>query len=294
MTIAVVTGASGFIGTHLCERLHKEGFEVRVLSHADNGYSNERLEQTFDSADIVYHLAGLAHELKGLDAENYRAVNGRLPAILAERADQLGVGAFVWLSTIKVLGDVSERPLRIDDPVRPEGIYARSKVLAEQTIADLNPSLRIATLRPPLVYGPGVRGNFMSLLRLAERGLPVPLKAATAPRTMVSTANLVDLLVRLSRSGEGIFHVGDAQDLSVCDLYSRLCGLLRSRDRQFHVPLALIRSVARLTGRSAQVSRVFDALQVDWSDTQTRLDWRPPHSIDDQLERMMACYRHTV
>jgi nucleoside-diphosphate-sugar epimerase len=291
MRIAAVTGASGFIGRHLCARLSDAGIEVRKLTHQGDGYVQEALDLAFTGADVVYHLAGLAHESRPSEEERYMQVNARLPVYLAGQAATKGVSGFVWLSTIKVLGDSTGQPHQVAAPYAPDGVYARSKVKAEQDIAALTVNMRIATVRPPLVYGPGVAGNFDQLLRLADSGWPVPVKAARSPRTMVGVTNLTDLLVSLGHSGQGTFHVGDAQDICVSELYSHLCTALDRPDRQIFVPKWLMKSGAALVGRSGMASRLFDPLQVDWSLTRNDLGWTPVCTLIEELERTVACYR---
>src|SRR5690606_21377789 len=168
-----------------------------------------RLARVLEGVDVVHFLAGIAHEaVAASDRQGLQQVNVAAPCAWLRAADRAGVAQFVWLSSIKVLGDRSERPLRPEDPYRPGDPYAASKAEAERRLLD-EPlrTTKLAVVRPPLVYGPGVRGNFAALLRWSDSPWPLPVGGADAPRSLVAAANLSDLLVRLGRGASGIFHV---------------------------------------------------------------------------------------
>ena len=210
MTVACVTGASGFIGSALVRRLERRGQEVlpAVRGEAARGIgdlarrSETDLARALAGADCVYHLAGLNEGSRHVTAADYEAVNRDLTLRLFHAAAAAGVRIFVWLSTIKVLGEVAETPLEPQAPYAPEGYYALSKAAAERALLDSGGhSTSLAIVRPPLVYGPGVGGNFAALMRLCRTGLPLPLAGATALRSMVGLANLVDFLAGLAGGG---------------------------------------------------------------------------------------------
>ena len=183
---ALVTGAGGFIGSHLAPALADAGWQVT---------------QELAGVDAVFHLGGLAHGgAQGADAEQLHQVNALDTLNLFQRAVAAGVPLFVWLSSIKVLGDVSSAPFTAADPLAPAGAYARSKAAGERLLqAEAAGSTRLAIVRPPLVYGPRVKANFLQLLQWADRSWPLPLGSATAPRAMVSVDNLVSAAAGLSR-----------------------------------------------------------------------------------------------
>jgi nucleoside-diphosphate-sugar epimerase len=243
-------------------------------------------------ADAVFYLAAVAHErVARADAVQLRRVNVQAPVRWLRAADRAGVGRFVWLSSIKVLGDVSREPLQIDAPYRPGDPYARSKTEAERALLSLSLARTVLTVvRPPLVYGPGVTGNFRSLLRWSVRGLPLPLKGATAPRSMVGVDNLCDLLTRLAVAGNGIYHVADETDWTVADLITEIRRLVGLPPRLFGVPAAAVRQVAAAIGRSAAYERLFEPLRVDQSETRRRLGWEPGICASAQLKETVTWF----
>ena len=304
MTTAIVTGAGGFIGGHLCARLVADGWTVKVITRGVAPVNTRILDVDLDAgcielaaslldAQVVYHLAGIAHE--GVGRNNTAAlkgvnVNGTVSVVKA--AVQAGVPAVVWLSSIKVLGDVSDGAFRPDDPYQPGDAYAHSKMAAELALADTSTgSTRVAIVRPPLVYGAGVRGNYLRMLRWAARGVPLPLARATAPRSMVSVANLCDLLVRLSENDGGIFHVADPTDVSVAALLAELARLLGQRNSLFGVSPGIMQLLTTASGQRAVYSRLFDPLQVDQSTTCEVLDWHPPFEAREQLEATVKWFQ---
>ena len=297
MKTAVVTGANGFVGRHLCGELVRRGWQVRVITRGEAPAATLRLDVALDAdcvdlaarlagADAVYHLAGIAHErIAQADPDRLWPLTLMPPAVCLRPADQAGVPQVVWLSSIKVLGDVSQRPLRPNDPYRPGDAYARSKVHAEQALQDFPANIaHLAIVRPPLVYGSGVGGNFLRLLRWVNSGVPLPLAAAAGLRSMVGVDNLCDLLLRLGAPMAGIFHVADRDDLSVAQLIGMLCEALQRPNRLWPVSDGLLAGVARLAGRAEFHSRLFDSLQVDQSDTAQALGWQPPHTNQQQLQ----------
>jgi nucleoside-diphosphate-sugar epimerase len=304
MRVAVVTGAGGFVGRHLCAELARRGWRVRIVSSQPSSHTepagvalNEpdigRVAEALAGADAVYHLAGVAHEAaSGSTTEAMTAINVETPARWLAAADRAGAGTFVWLSSIKVLGDVSAVPLRVDGAYAPIGRYAESKAAAERRLRSQPLSrTRLAVVRPPLVYGPGVKGNFLTLLRWAASGVPLPLARASAPRTMVGIDNLCDLLERLGSSpAQGVYHVGDPEDVCVRDLLATLRRGLGLPPRLFPVPAPLMAAAARAAGRHGAFSRLFDPLRVDTSGTRLDLGWAPPRSMGEQLDRTLRWY----
>ncbi|MEQ8485463.1 MAG: NAD-dependent epimerase/dehydratase family protein [Pseudomonadales bacterium] len=296
MTVALVSGAGGFVGAHLCRHLHARGWRVRVVSSA-TGHGGEplgisllerdphRLAGALAGVDAVFHLAGIAHG-DAATAELLHAVNVDVPARWLAAAEQAGVPAFVWLSSIKVLGDVSAAPLGVDAPYAPGDAYARTKMAAEQRLlAQQLARTRLAVVRSPLVYGPGVKANFLSLLRWAASPLPLPLARAEAPRSLVAVDNLCELMMRLTDDAPaGVYHVADEDDFSVRRLITELRRMLGRPRRLFPMPPGLLRTAAAWLGRPAIYSRLFEPLQIDTAATRARLGWRPPRKARDALQ----------
>ena len=205
MTLAAVSGASGFIGTALTAALAAQGIAVRPDVGPDGRrlpLSGQAAAAWLRGADIVYHLAGIAHESAARARQaDFMAVNHGLTLSLYQASAAAGVPAFVWLSSIKALGETAATPLGVDAPRAPQGSYARSKAQAELGLlrASQAGGPRLTIVRPPLVYGPGVKGNFARLLKLCASPWPLPLAGACAPRALLGLDNLVDLLIHLAQ-----------------------------------------------------------------------------------------------
>lgn len=303
MTVSLVTGAGGFVGGHLCDTLQRCGGVVRRVSSRPDIASvagvalattdEAALEEVLAGAQTVYFTAGIAHRGGVRDAE-FEAVNVRAPERWLRAADRAGVQRFVWLSSIKVLGDVSDRPLTVEDPYRPGDGYARSKVDAERALLATPCShTRLIIVRPPLVYGPGVAGNFRQLLRLAASGWPLPLAGATAPRSLVAVGNLCDLLRRLATDenvAAGTYHLADAADVTVSALLAEVRRMLGRPRRLFALPRPALAAAARSAGQGAAFQRLFEPLQVDASATCAALGWTPPRLARDALEETVQWY----
>lgn len=300
MTVSLVTGAGGFVGGHLCRTLAARGHEVRRVSRAAQQHSGapvsvletdeSALTRVLGGVDNVYFLAGVAHRpLAAADPDMLHAVNVAAPLRWLQAAERAGVGRFIWLSSIKVLGDTSSRPLTPQDPHAPADAYARSKAAAEEALLGSRCSgVSLAVVRPPLVYGPGVGGNFAALLRWAAGPVPLPLGCATALRSLVAVGNLCDLLGRLSLDGSGVYHVADDDDVHVAALLSEVRRLLGRPPRLLAVPRPVMRAAAQIAGRRAVYQGLFEPLQVDTAATRQALAWQPPQSRAEALQETVA------
>jgi UDP-glucose 4-epimerase len=219
---------------------------------------------------------------------------------LARAAAAAGIKRFVYLSSIKVNGESSgKRQFRADDEPRPQDDYARSKLEAERRLSAIEATsgMCVSIVRSPLVYGPGVRGNFLRLLSLVRSGLPKPLAAIVNVRSMVSVWNLCDLvlaLLRHERPMSGVFLVADGEAVSTAELIRRLAQIMHRPARLFPVPVGALRAAAALTGRSAEFGRLCDSLAVDISETRARLGWSPPLAFDAGLERTVRWYSEEI
>lgn len=300
MTVSLVTGAGGFVGRHLCRTLAARGHEVRPVTKGAQPQSGApvdvletdaaALTRALDGVDNVYFLAGMAHRpLSAADTDMLHALNVAAPQRWLQAADRAGARRFIWLSSIKVLGDTSARPLTTQDPYRPGDAYARSKVAAEQgLLGSTRSGISLAVVRPPLIYGPGVGGNFAALLRWAAGPMPLPLGCATAPRSLVAVGNLCDLLGRLCLGGDGVYHVADDEDVHVAALLAEVRQLLGRRPRLVAVPRSIMRAAAQASGRRAVYERLFEPLRVDTAATRAALAWRPPQRRAEALEETVA------
>jgi len=307
----LVTGATGFVGGALVKRLAGEcmakcAVAVRSLDVAlpegvqpvlvGNLMSTTDWLTALKGVDAVVHCAARVHMMRdevGDPSEVYRQVNVQGTLNLARQAAQAGVRRFVFVSSIKVNGEVTllGRPFKADDAPAPEDAYGLSKVEAEAGLWQLaqETGMEVVIIRPPLVYGPGAKGNFSSLLRWVARGFLLPLGAVTANRrSLVGLDNLVDLILTClqhPKAANQTFLVSDGEDLSTTELLQRMGKAMNRPARLLPVPVSLLAFAARLLGKRAVAQRLLGSLQVDISKTCELLDWRPPVSVDEGLRR---------
>lgn len=305
----LVTGANGFVGKALCHYLVAHGYRVRGVVRgnqrplADVEYApihdlasvtRAAWASLLDEVQVVIHCAALVHQMNGVaDPGAYYQVNTAATASLAEAAADAGVRRFLFVSTVKVLGEFTEpgRPFRGDDAPNPQDDYARSKWLAEQALTAVGNrnGMEVVIFRPPLIYGPGVGGNFESLMRLVRKGIPLPLGAVNNSRSMLAIGNLLDVCVRCIQRPEpfsGTFLVSDGKDVSAADLVAALAGAQGVRVWMLPVPVSLMRIAGWCLGRKAAVDRLVGNLQVDIHATCDALEWRPQHTMADELDKI--------
>ncbi len=316
MTCDLVTGASGFVGQALMRDLLAAGFDVTAALRGAAPTSWPAAIRTvtvgeihgttdwraaLDGADLVAHLAGIAHTSISDDAAiamRYRAVNVEGTAALAAAALRAGVTRLLFLSSIKVNGETTtSRPFTATDAPAPEDVYGRSKWQAEQALAATarDTGMDFTIIRSPLVYGPGVRGNVRSLLRLCDTPLPLPFGAIDNRRSLIARANLTSAIIAALRhpaAANETFLVRDGDDLSTADLVRHLRRALHRPPRLVPVPPGLIATAARIAGRAAMAGRLLGSLCVDDGEVRDRLDWQPPVSAADALAETAGAF-HT-
>lgn len=239
---------------------------------------------------VIVHLANLAHEIHGqAPLERYRKVNVEGSRNLAWQASAAGVKRLLYLSSIKVLGErTGNTPFDETSRANPVGAYAQSKWQAEQALREVasQTGLEVVILRPPLVYGPAVGANFLRLMKLVGRGLPLPLAAAKNRRSMVFSGNLasaIEACLQHPAAAGKTFLVSDGEALSSADLVRRLALALDVPVRLLAVPLPLLRAVAGIIGRADEVGRLLDSLEIDDKLLLRELDWFPPYSVTEGL-----------
>jgi nucleoside-diphosphate-sugar epimerase len=315
MSHVLVTGANGFVGRALCGALLQGGHTVTGLIRQPGGCLAGTQEwvhagQNFAGlaeawpdalqADCVVHLAARVHVMQDVASDplaEFRATNVEGTMRVAQAAHTKGVRRMVFVSSIKATAEADGgRPLREDAPPLPQDPYGQSKYEAEQALVQYGKAsgLEIVIVRPPLVYGPDVRANFLRLMAAISKGLPLPLGAIRAKRSLVYVENLADALVHCvtdPRAASQCFHVADGDDLTVAELARSLARHLQASARLVPVPASWLRVAGRLTGRSAQVDRLIGSLQVDTSHIRTVLGWRPPYSTDQGLAATARWYR---
>jgi len=301
--VILVTGATGFVGQALCAGLRARGLPYRAASRraAEGCVAVGALDAHTDwsaalhGVDRVVHLAARVHVMDEQAADplaEFRRTNTMATERLARQAAAAGVRRFVFLSSIKVNGEGTPagRPFTADDTPAPQDPYGVSKLEAEQALQRVaaETGMEFCILRPPLVYGPGVRANFRSMMRWVARGVPLPLGAVQNSRSLVALDNLVDLIITcLDHPGAAnqVLLAGDGEDLSTPQLLRRVAAALNTRARLFAVPPGLLQFLAGLAGKRSVVDRLCGSLQLDIGKTRRMLQWTPPVSIDTALRR---------
>ncbi|MBF7730530.1 SDR family oxidoreductase [Pseudomonas sp. N040] len=309
MTRIFLTGASGFVGGALLRRLAADGLACTVLLRRPldeplrhlpvRTIESPTLDADFAAAlagqDAVIHCAARVHVMQEQSADplaEFRQVNVEGTLSLARQAAAAGVKRFIFLSSIKVNGEQSlpGRPFRPEDEPAPADPYGVSKLEAEQGLRALaaQTGMQVVIIRPVLVYGPGVKANFESLLRWLQQGLPLPLGAIHNQRSLVALDNLVDLLVTCIEhpaAANQTLLVSDGEDLSTSELLRRLAAALGRPARLLPVPGWILAAGAAMLGRRALGRRLCCSLQVDIGKTRQLLGWSPPVSVDEGLRR---------
>lgn len=314
---SIVAGASGFLGRVVCRRLLERGDAVLGLVRRAGAVpagvqewllkadAFEGVEESWPAVlrcDAVIQLAARVHMMNETSRDAlaaYRSVNVVGTMRLARAAQRAGVRRFVFVSSVKAVGERSNRePISERDLPSPQDAYGISKMEAERALRNFGheTGMEIVIIRPPLVYGPGVRANFLSLMRAIDNGIPLPLGAIAAQRSLVYVENLADAIVRCTSAPAAAgqtFNVADERDVAVKELASLLAQFLNAPRRSLPVPPALLHLAGRLTGRTAVVDRLVGELRIDCSHIRETIGWRPPYTIEQGLRETAAWYHST-
>lgn len=310
MDAVLVTGANGFVGRALCEALAASGRGYRpavrgpdaalrnAVSVGDIGPDTD-WGAALDGVNCIVHLAARTHVMRETAADPlaaYRRANVAGTERLARAAAGRGARRLLFLSSVKVHGErTASRALTEEDAPRPADAYGVSKLEAEQALARVaaETGLEVTILRPPLVYGPGVKGNFLRLLRLVARGVPLPVGAIENRRSLIGLGNLVHAIVSAidsPRAAGRTYLVADGEDLSTPALVRALAQALGVKARVPAAPRAALTLLAALTGRRAELARLADSLQVDSSRIRRELGWRAPFTLAQGLAETAQWY----
>jgi len=341
LPLALVTGASGFVGTALCTQLIAAGYAVRGVrrdlhSGADAGIDwitvgEISAETDWDDAlrdvDIVVHLAARVHVMRDAASDPlaaFRRVNTQGTEALARAAARCGVKRFIFLSSIKVNGEAASphQPYSENDAPDPQDPYAISKWEAEQVLTDIahspvptaSPALPLTPalspegrgekagmeaviLRCPLVYGAGVKGNFLRLLRAVDCGIPLPLASANNQRSLIYLGNLVSAIaacIEHPAAAGKTYLLSDGEDVSTAQLIQQMAQALGKPSCLWPCPVGLIELAGKLAGKSDEVSRLLGSLCIDSSKIRRELGWTPPYTLAQGLTETAAWYRENM
>lgn len=308
----LITGATGFIGSSLCKQAINEGWAVRpVIRHSGilDGVVVGEISLNTDwsvalkNVDVVIHLAARVHIMNDVSnnpLEEFRRINTEATLNFAKQAAECGVKRFVYLSTIKVNGESTQldKPFTENDKFVPVDPYALSKYEAELGLLELSKKtkMEVVIIRPPLVYGPGVKANFLSMMKWLYKGVPLPFGDIHNKRSFVAIDNLVDLIltcIKHPAAANQVFLVSDGEDLSMTELLNRVSSALDKKARLLPVNQKLLEFCLKLAGKQGIAQRLYGSLQIDISKTKKLLNWTPPISIDDGLRKTAQYFLDT-
>lgn len=304
----LATGATGFVGRALVESLKgRHGFSVRGVVRrlmVDLPAGAEYIQVTdlspetdwkaaLSGVDVVIHTAARVHVMSENVADplaEFRRVNVEGSLNLARQAAYVGVRRFIFISSIKVNGEYTplDKPYTADDVPAPVDSYGISKYDAEEGLRKLaqQTDMEVVIIRPPLVYGPGVKANFLNMMCWLRKGVPLPFGAINNRRSLVALDNLIDLILTSLEHPEAAnqtFLVSDGEDLSTTELIRRMAVALNVPVRLLPVPHKLLEAGFKMAGKSDLAQRLCGSLQVDIAKTCTTLNWKPVISVDEGL-----------
>jgi nucleoside-diphosphate-sugar epimerase len=319
--LILITGANGFVGTALCSELLRRGAGIRAVVRQLPPFTKLESPQGIETTSVgpisadtdwklalygvrfVVHLAArthILHEDAGDSLAKYRQINVEATARLARMAAAAGVNRFIFLSSVKVNGERTlDHPFADHSTPRPEDAYGISKWEAEQALARIakETGMEVVVLRSPLVYGPGVKGNFLRLMGWVARGTPLPFASLANRRSLIYVGNLVAAVTACieARAAAGkTYLVSDGEDVSTPDLIRAVAAALGVRPRLFPVPPTVLRLGAVTLGQGAEMRRLLDSLQVDGSRIRDELGWRPPYTLAEGLSQAAQWYGNMI
>jgi nucleoside-diphosphate-sugar epimerase len=315
MAKVLITGINGFVGKALGDELLAKGFNVGGTARSSVAVdfpdtisrfvikdidSTTDWQKALDGVDVVIHLAARVHIMKDTASDalaEFRRVNVDGALNLARQAERAGVRRFIFISSIKVNGEATflGQPYTEADQPAPVDPYGISKREAEDALRLLagETAMEVVIIRPPLVYGPGVKANFWSMMRWLDKRVPLPLGAIHNQRSLVALDNLVDLIVSCIHhpaAANQTFLVGDGEDLSTTELLRRMAAALGKTAWLVPMPMRVLRCGASLLGKQAVAQRLCASLQVDISKARDLLGWTPPVSVDEALRKTAQHY----
>lgn len=295
----LITGYSGFVGSNLAVQL-KSRFQLNLLGRKPSELGNvfihnidskSSYKAALGGVNVVVHCAARVHVMNDASNEQlteFRAVNTFGTLNLAKQAAQAGVKRFIFLSSIKVNGESTsgKAPFIASDKSAAENPYGISKAEAEQKLLELGKKtgMEIVIIRPPLVYGEGVKANFASLMRFVDKRLPLPFRALKSnKRSIVSVYNLVDLIkvcIEHPKAANQMFLASDDHDLSTAEMVALMAKVQNKKNLALPVPVWCFKLVGKLLNKKDVIDRLTGSLQLDISHTKNTLDWKPPYSVE--------------
>ncbi len=308
----LLTGATGFIGNSLCETLLKHHHEIVAVTRSQVNtdrnitYLHKALSgdtdwaDVFKGVDVIIHLAGRAHVMKEASVDPYQAyadVNIHATKHLAEQAALSGVKRLIFLSSVKVNGErTKDVAFSETDSPKPEDDYGKTKCEAESVLMSIakETGMEVVIIRPPLVYGQGVKANFKSLIKLARLNIPLPFGNVANKRSLIYLENLIDfimLCINHPSAANQTFLVSDDEDVSTTQLIKYIKEASGKRPLLIPVPQSWLRFVFQLMGKSSFSDRLLGNLQVDITKAKTLLNWKPPYSLKEGIKKTVSDFK---
>ena len=314
MTQLLITGATGFVGQSLARQLVAEkksvtcsvrelssalGTDVKQVVTGDITPGTDWSE-ALKGTEVVIHLAARVHVMSDASADPlhaFRETNTLSTLSLARQAAASGVKRFIFLSSIKVNGEFTAEgePFTPDVSIVPSDPYGLSKFEAEQGLLELqsNTGMEVVIIRPPLVYGPGVKANFLQMMSWVSKGIPLPLGAIRSQRSLVAIDNLTDLIsvcIEHPAAAGHVFLVSDDEDVTTTELLQKMANALGRSSRLVSIPQGVLTKVLALVGKEAIALRLCASLQVDISKTKQLLGWKPVTTVSSELHKVAAAF----
>lgn len=308
----LVTGSTGFVGTPLCNVLKKDGYAVREITRDKSQINGKNIifiksidsqtnwSEALEGVDTIIHLAARVHVMNEASInplEDYREVNTFGSFRLAEAAIKRGVKKFIYISTIKVNGEVTVKPFTENSIPNPTDPYGLSKFEAENMLRSLckESSMDLIILRPSLIYGPKVKGNLLRIMSVISRKIPLPFGCVNNKRTMLYLENLIDLIIFIVRKKEKIndtFLVADQDSISTKSLVESFASVLNPKQILIPVPLFLLKLLGRLINKSEEIQRLTGNLEIDTRYLNQKLGWTPKYSTHQGLVETAESYKN--
>jgi nucleoside-diphosphate-sugar epimerase len=309
----LVTGASGFVGSALVDRLIRDSYPVRGvfrsavpslkncdIASIDDINGETRWQESLKSIDTIIHTAARVHVMNEVAVnplEEFRRINVEGTINLARQAAKAGVRRFIFLSSVKVNGEstVLGAPFKASDAAAPADAYGISKMEAENFLLALSKEtgMEVVIIRPPLIYGQGVKANFHAMMSLVSKGYPWPIRPNRNKRSLVYLENLVDLIVCCiahPSAANKIFLVSDDKSYSTAGIVEHIALAMNKRVYLFPIPRWLVKALATLIGKTDVYQRVYGNLEVDISSTKSSLGWAPPIDSQEAFNRTVKCF----
>lgn len=311
MSKILVTGGNGFIGKAICENLKKKNYTINITSRRDVDINlsgvkiyninkineNTNWFQALNTVSCVIHCAAKTHVMNNINQKSlsfFREVNVEGTLNLAKQASECGVKRFIFLSSIKVNGERTDKlkKFKYNDIPKPEDSYGISKWEAEKGLWKISKQtgLEVVIIRAPLVYGPGVKGNLRRLIKLIQYRIPLPFSLIKNQRSLIGIDNLVDLIIHCidhNNASGNTFLVSDEKDLSTPDLLRYIASSMGLSVRLFPFPLSVLKFFGFLLGRKSEIDRLNGSLQIDNSYTKEILNWKPTLSTIEGIRKMV-------